>query len=71
MELFNDTGFEETDKVQVTIDKETYYGTVIGIDNDNKKIQVDYTAKSDKKPIIDWFQCSFWKKLETLKPLIK
>lgn len=69
MELFNDTGFEVTDKVQVTIAEETYYGTVIGIDNDNKKIQVDYTTKSDKKPVIDWFYYRFWKKLEPLKTL--
>ena len=69
MELFNDTGFEVTDKVQVTIAEETYYGTVIGIDNDNKKIQVNYTAKSDKQPVIDWFHYRFWKKLEPLKTL--
>lgn len=69
MEMFNTTGFEVTDKVQVTIDKETYYGTVLATDSDQNKIQVDYTAKNDKKPVIDWFQCSFWKKLETQKTL--
>ena len=69
MELFNTTGFELFDKVQVTIDKETYYGTVIDINEKDNKIKVDYTAKSDKKPVIDWFDCKFWKKLETQKTL--
>lgn len=65
MELFNDTGFEVGDKVQVTIEKITYYGTVIEIDNSQNKIQVDYSEKSEKKPVIDWFDCSFWKNRHT------
>lgn len=67
MELFNDTGFELFDKVQVTIDKETYHGTVIDIKEN--KIKVDYTAKTDKENVIDWFDCNFWKKQETQKTL--
>ena len=67
MELFNTTGFDLFDKVQVTLDQETYYGTVIDI-KDNK-IKVDYTSKTDNKKVIDWFACKFWTKLETQKPL--
>lgn len=69
MEMFNTTGFEVTDKVQVTIDKETYYGTVLATDSDQNKIEVDYTSKSDKKPVIDWFRLEFWNKKETQKTL--
>lgn len=67
MELFNTTGFELFDKVQVTIDKETYHGTVI--DSKENKIKVDYTAKTDRENVIDWFDFKFWKKLEPKKTL--
>lgn len=69
LDLFNTTGFEVTDKVFVTLDKETYHGTVVKTDNKLDRIKVDYTAKSEKEPAIDWFHKSFWTKLETQKPL--
>jgi hypothetical protein len=69
MELFKDKGFEVTDKVKVTIDKQSYYGTVIKIDNDRNRIKVDYTGKLEKTKTIDWFDCKFWTKLETQKHL--
>lgn len=69
MELFNDTGFEVADKVFVTIDKETYYGTVLKTDSTRNRIKVDYTAKTEKQPVKDWFDCKFWTKLETQKTL--
>jgi hypothetical protein len=65
MELFNDSGFEVTDKVFVKLGKETYHGTVLKIDTSRNKIKVDYTAKSDKEKAIDWFAYSFWTKTET------
>jgi hypothetical protein len=69
MELFNNSGFEVTDKVFLKIGKETYYGTVLKIDTSRNKIKVDYTAKSDKEKVKDWFAYSFWTKLETKKTL--
>ena len=63
MELFNTTGFEPQDKVFVTLEKEMYYGTVLEVDSRLDRIKVDYTAKSDKKPAIDWFNQSYWTKL--------
>lgn len=65
MELFNDTGFELFDKVQVTIDNQNYYGTVIDINEKDNKIKVDYTGKLEKSKTIDWFDCKFWKKIVT------
>lgn len=63
MELFNTTGFESHDKVFVILEKEMYYGTVIETDTSRDRIKVDYTAKSDKKPAIDWFHKDYWTKL--------
>lgn len=67
MELFNTTGFELFDKVQVTIDNQNYYGTVIDINEKNNRIKVDYTAKTSDKKVIDWFSCDFWKQVESQK----
>lgn len=69
MELFNDTGFEVGDKVQVTIDEQTYYGTVIKINDSGNRIKVDYTTMPQKEPVKDWFHRFFWTKLETQKTI--
>jgi len=63
MELFNNTGFEPQDKVFVILEDEMYYGTVLKTDNEQNRIKVDYTAKSQKEPAIDWFHKSYWTKL--------
>jgi len=62
MELFNSTGFDEGDKVSVTIDDKEYFGTVVKTDSERNRIKVDYTAKSDD-PQKDWFDKKFWKKI--------
>lgn len=64
LELFTDTGFVVDDKVYLIIRKKTYYGQVLEIDQLRNRILVDYTTTS-KQPVIDWFKCSFWKKIET------
>lgn len=63
MELFNTTGFDIQDKVFVILDEKKYFGTVIEVDGRLDRIKVDYTAKSERKPAIDWFQKSYWSKI--------
>jgi len=63
MELFNSTGFEIKDKVFVILSDEKYFGTVIEVDSRLDRIKVDYTTKLNDKLAIDWFNKSFWTKL--------
>jgi len=61
MELFNTSGFLPQDKVFVILEDEMYYGTVLKVED--TRIKVDYTAKSEKQPAIDWFHNDYWTKI--------
>lgn len=61
MELFNTSGFLPQDKVFVILEDEMYYGTVLQVED--HRIKVDYTAKSEIKPAIDWFHNEYWTKI--------
>jgi len=64
MELFNNTGFEVNDKVFALLNEVKYFGIVIDIDDKKGKIKVDYSASMSRSSAIDWFDKSFWKKVE-------
>lgn len=64
MELFNTTGFEVTDKVFTMLDDKKYFGVVLEVDDKRNRIMVDYSAEISRSSAIDWFDISFWQKVE-------
>lgn len=64
MKLFNTTGFEVGDRVYADLDGVRYFSTVLNTDERLDRIQVDYSASMSRSSAIDWFNKSFWQKVE-------
>lgn len=64
MELFSTTGFEVGDRVYADLDGIRYFGTILKTDDRLDRVQVDYSASISRSSAVDWFNKTFWKKVE-------